>query len=75
LRAVALIASVPMALTMPVAVAHAMTVAPMQMAVANQATMAEVAMTPMAVAIVHLRQAAVGRGRFIDEALGGDRCC
>jgi hypothetical protein len=63
-----------MALTMPVAVANAMTMAPMQMAVADQATMAEVAVTPMAMAIVHLRQATVG-GRFIDETLGGDRRC
>ena len=73
-RAVALIALVPMALTMPVAVAHAMTMAPMQMAVANQATMADVAVTPVAMAIVHLRQAVV-RGGFTDQTLGGDRRC
>ena len=74
-RAVALVASMPMALAMPVAVADAMTMAPMQMAVADQATMAEVAMTPVAMAIVHLRQAAVDRGRFTDEALRGDWSC
>lgn len=65
----------PVALAMPVAVAHAMTMAPMQMAVANQTAMADVAMTPMAMAIVHLRQAVVGRGGFTDQTLGGDRRC
>ena len=56
-----------MALTMPMAVAVAMAMPPMQMAMTHQAAMAVVA--PMTVAIMDLRQSAVEVGGFTNQAL------